>query len=226
MERVTTGVPDFAEIPRVVRHVLPVSYPAAVNLHRLLGEAAWQRLPLAVRARFDDRHAEREYQGSFEIVRASLMGKLLAFICRLCNTPVAPFTGRHVPATVNVFPTADGGTAWQRIYQFAGHAPSVVESVKRLDRDGGLIEALPAGLRMRLQVFEREQVLHFLSCGYYFEIGTLRIALPDWLPPGITHVEHIDLGAGWFRFTMTVTHAWLGEVFYQTGCFHAAGDTQ
>jgi hypothetical protein len=29
---------------------------------------------------------------------------------------------------------------------------------------------------------------------------------------------------GWFRFTMTVTHPFFGEMFYQTGRFRAAGE--
>ena len=46
--------------------------------------------------------------------------------------------------------------------------------------------------------------------------------VPRLLSPGVTHVEHIDLGHGWFRFTMTVTHPLFGEVFFQTGRFCAA----
>lgn len=72
---------------------------------------------------------------------------------------------------------------------------------------------------MGLDVYARDAVLHFVSNSYYFEIGRLRIALPHWLPPGTTHVEHIDLGDGTFRYTMRVQHRWLGEVFHQTGCF-------
>jgi hypothetical protein len=41
---------------------------------------------------------------------------------------------------------------------------------------------------------------------------------------GTTHMEHRDEGNGWFRFTMTVTHPLLGEVFFQTGRFRAAGN--
>jgi hypothetical protein len=51
----------------------------------------------------------------------------------------------------------------------------------------------------------------------------VRVTLPIWLSPGITHVEHIDGVEGWFRFTMTVTHPFFGETFYQTGQFHCAG---
>ena len=80
----------------------------------------------------------------------------------------------------------------------SGRKPCVVESVKRLTREGTLVEALPAGMRMALDVYARDGVLHFVSTGYYFELGGLRIRLPEWLPPGITHVQHIDLGDGTF----------------------------
>ncbi|HKU13918.1 MAG TPA: DUF4166 domain-containing protein [Steroidobacteraceae bacterium] len=205
---------------RAVR-VAPADHPAGIDIRKLLGERAWRSLPEATRARFAEHAASVAYEGSFEIVRASFAGRLLANCCRLLGTPVAPFTGTNIAATVHVFTTADGGTAWQRVYQFGGRKPCVVESIKRLSREGTLVEALPARLRMGLDVSARDGVLHFVSNAYYFELGRLRIALPDWLPPGTTHVEHIDLGEGWFRFTMTVRHRWLGEVFYQTGRFHA-----
>ena len=78
-------------------------------------------------------------------------------------------------------------------------------------------------MRMALEVYARDGVLHFVSRGYYFELGALRIRLPEWLPPGITHVQHIDLGHGTFRFTLSVRHRWLGEVFHQTGPFADVG---
>jgi hypothetical protein len=104
-----------------------------------------------------------------------------------------------------------------------------VHSTKVIGADGVLVEELPARLRMPLDVYERQGVLHFVSKGYYFDLGfrlgtgTAKINLPWWLSPGTTHVEHIDETDGWFRFTMTVNHPVLGEVFYQTGRFHAAG---
>jgi hypothetical protein len=199
--------------------IAPVDYPATANIRRLIGDTEWFSLSPAVRARFDGHAASAEYEGVFDEVHASFAGKLLAMCCRLLGTPVAPFTGTNIPATVHVFAIPDGGTAWQRTYRFPGRAPCVVESVKRLAREGTLVEALPAGMRMALDVYARDDILHFVSTAYYFELGGLRIHLPAWLPPGITHVQHIDLGDGTFRFTMTVRHRWLGLVFHQTGCF-------
>lgn len=189
-----------------------------------LGEEGWARLPAAVQARFADCAATVEYVGSFEVVRASLSGLMLALLCRLIGTPIAPYTGAHVPATVRVYGGGRGGVVWERNYRFPGRRPCVVRSTKRCNARGALVEELPCGLSMPLAVFERGGVLHFLSTSYVFSCLGLRLTLPRLLPPGRTHVEHIDEGLGWFRFTMTVTHPWLGEVYFQTGRFHAASE--
>jgi len=194
------------------------------GVRHAVGEAAWARLPPAVQARFADHAATAEYGGTFETVRASLAGRLLALVCRLIGTPVAPYTGAHVPAVVRVFADGRGGVVWERHYRFAGRKPCIVTSTKRCDPHGNLVETLPFGLTMPLKVFESGGVLHFLSTGYYFSCLGFRIAVPGFLPPGRTHVEHIDEGGGWFRFTMTVTHSWLGEVYFQTGRFRAASE--
>jgi hypothetical protein len=193
-----------------------------VGIRTIIGEPAWARLPPAVRARFDADVQRAEYTGCFEVVRASRAGRLLALVCRLLGTPVAPYTGTNVPATVRVFPAATGGMVWERTYRFPGGRTCVVSSVKQSDERGGLVEVLPFGLRMPLEVFERQGVLNFVSRGYFFNCFGLHIAVPDFLPPGVTHVAHLDEGGGWFRFTMIITHKSLGEVFFQTGRFRSA----
>jgi hypothetical protein len=198
-----------------------VNSVATHSLRGVLGEVAWQRLPGAVRARFSG-SAPVDYVGEFEIVRASALGRMLAWACQLIGTPVVPRTGRHVPAIVRVGPGGEG-VNWNREYRWPGSSPCLVRSTKVIEADGTLVEKLPAGLCMPLDVYEEGGALHFVSRGYYFELGRIRLALPAWLSPGTTHVEHIDLATGWFRFTMTVSHPFLGELFYQTGRFHAAG---
>lgn len=104
--------------------IATVDYPARADIRRLIGEAEWFSLPKAARTRFAEHAASARYQGTFDEVRASFAGKLLAMCCRLLGTPVAPFTGTNVPATVNVFATPDGGIAWQRISSFQGARPA------------------------------------------------------------------------------------------------------
>ncbi len=206
--------------------VLATQLPAATNrdgpggLRDVLGESAWQRLPPRVRARFDEPTLAVDYVGEFDVVRASRLGRIIAWFCQAIGTPVVPRTGQNVRAVIHVGPVARGAS-WLREYHWPPRDTYRVHSTKVIGADGMLVEELPARLRMPLNVYEREGVLHFVSKGYYFELG-VHLHLPGWLSPGTTHVEHIDEADGWFRFTMTVSHPIFGEVFYQTGRFHAA----
>jgi hypothetical protein len=208
------------------------------GIQGLLGDLAWQGLPPTVRARFGEPTPRVDYIGEFDIVRASLVGRVIAWLCQAIGTPIVPRTGVRVPAIIHVGPV-DRGASWLREYQWPRGRTCQVHSTKVVGPNGTLIEELPAGLRMPLSVYQQRGVLHFVSKGYYFEFRlrlgrallgehlarhSIKIPLPAWLSPGTTHVEHADESKGWFRFTMTVTHPLFGEVFYQTGRFRAAGD--
>ena len=201
------------------------------GVREVLGTDAWNRLPEAVRERFTDTAAAVDYTGAFEIVRASVLGRMFAWLGTLVGTPVAPRVENNVEALVRVRPDAQG-VAWDREYRWADGARHLVRSTKVVDEHGKLIEKLPARLCMPLDTFEEGGVLHFVSRGYYFDfrfgdfrfgdlVPGFKLWLPRLLSPGVTHVEHIDLGHGWFRFTMTVMHPLFGEVFFQTGRFAA-----
>jgi hypothetical protein len=200
---------------------------AQLALRDVIGGDAWQRLPPAVRVRFGEPVLAVDYIGTFDVVRASFLGRIIAWACQTIGTPVAPRTGENIPAVIHVGPV-DRGASWRREYHWPNGATCLVRSTKVIRPDGTLVEELPAGLRMPLKVYEQNGVLHFVSEGYYFDPGIRwgtwhpRIPLPAWLSPGTTHVEHADESQGWFRFTMTVTHAIFGVVFYQTGRFRAA----
>lgn len=209
----TVALVDPTSRPRSDReasHALP-------DFERLLGAAAWSRLPAAVRARFGrDAHATHVvYRGTAQ-VRASWLGRAFAQLCRLVGTPVAPYVGENVAMTVQVYANARG-VVWERHYDFGGRQ-CVVCSTKELDGDE-LVENLGLGLNMRLDVFEQAGALHFSSTGYFFRLGSLRIHVPDWFLPGGTHVVHEDLGAGQFRFAMRTEHRWFGAMYAQEGVF-------
>jgi hypothetical protein len=216
-------------LPACATHVRSGPHAAAHDLKNVLGMEAWARLPTAVQARFSDSAQTVDYTGEFEIVRASSLGRLIAWACRLIGTPVAPHIGQDVPAVVRVRPT-DRGVEWRREYRWPDRRPSIVRSTKVIESGGTLVEELSAGLCMSLKAYEAAAGLHFVSHDYYFHCSVpllgvrVRLVLPRWLSPGTTHVEHIDLADGWFRFTMTVTHPLLGEVFHQSGCFRSSGD--
>jgi hypothetical protein len=200
--------------------------PRVPNFVELLGRQAWERLPVAVQARFEPHDTTRPYEIFYHgrmHVRGSLLGRCFAQLCRLVGTPVAPFVHENVPVSVRVFDNSERtGTVWERCYHFPGRAAVTVSSTKQMEADGTLVEALGAGLRMRLRVFEQHGELHFLSTSYYFQLGALRIALPDWMLPGPTLVTHADLGGGHFLFTMHTAHPRWGAMYEQSGRFTAS----
>lgn len=191
------------------------------DFERLLGADAWARLPAAVRVRFGaaaHASAPTVYRG-IACVKASLAGRVLAHVCRCIGTPVAPYVGDEVPIMVRVYRDREG-IVWERAYAFSGRT-CVVKSTKQV-AGGALVEKLGAGLHMRLRVYEDDGALRFASVGYFFQLGAWRLDLPDWFLPGGTHVAHVDLGAGQFRFTMRTQHRWFGELFHQDGIFNEA----
>ena len=54
---------------------------------------------------------------------------------------------------------------------------------------------------------------------YFFEIGPLRLPLPEWLTPGAMTVTHVDLGGGEFRFTLDLVHPRFGTLIRQSAVF-------
>jgi hypothetical protein len=198
-----------------------IGQPRPVDFRTLVGRASWFQLPADVRRRFEaGAHAHHAvfYPGIME-VRASPLGWLMAQVCRLIGTPLAPVTGAAVPVTVEVRDDGRGGMEWLRTYHFRGRGPVQVGSCKRADLDGGLVEIVRGGIGMRLAVTVEDHALHFRSAAYFVELRGRRIPLPLWLTPGAAHVVHADAGGGTFRFTLSFHHPLAGETFFQTGLF-------
>lgn len=199
--------------------------------YRTLVGRAWGALPARTRARFE-RH-EACYEGTITL-KASAAGRVVERLSRLVGAPLPPAHTAPLAATVRVLPDpATGGSRWVRSYVFPRRVVSIA-STKALDRDGTLVERLAFGLRMRLEVSVRAGALYFDSAGYYVDLpgigwqgrryGAWRVPLPRWFLPGHTTVVHRDLGGGDFRFTMTIRHTLLGELFAHDGVFHASGE--
>jgi hypothetical protein len=192
------------------------------SFRALLGELAWRRLEPAVRARFAVKPApggEILYRGTMAEVAATRVGRLLAQLCRLLGTPLAPHVGRDVPAEVRLRLDADGsGIVWERAYHFAQRAPVTCVSVKRAEA-AGLVETVGGGIGMALALAERRGALRFRSTGFFWGWRGRRWAQPRWLSPGVMHVVHTDLGGGRFRFELGLTHALFGQIIRQHGVF-------
>jgi hypothetical protein len=191
-----------------------MSTATPLDLSALLGPAAWARLPAAVQRRFAAGHAPAAYRGLMDL-RCSRLGRVLAWLVKPLQSPLAAANASAVPATVRVSAVGTG-VLWERCFDGGvGH----VCSTKELDGAGRLQERTRGGLGMALDVFEHDGALVFQSRRYFLDLAGLRLVMPTLLSPGTCRVEHRDLGHGLFRFTLSMTHPLWGETFHQTGVF-------
>jgi hypothetical protein len=198
---------------------------ADLRFRALAGEEAWQRLPEAVRARFEHHigaGATILYSGEVLECRMSRCGWALAQLGRLIGAPLPLSRDAPAPAAVTVTEDrAGGGQFWTRLYGRRRGFPQVIHSAKRFAGPTGLEEYVGCGLGIALRIRVEEGALHFLSDHYFVVLGRLRLRLrlPRWLSPGRMRVSHIDCGQGCFAFVLCLDHPRLGELIRQTAWF-------
>ena len=192
---------------------------APLDIAAVIGPAAWQRLPPAVRRRFACGHAAASYEGALDL-HCSRLGRCFALFSHVLGGPLTTLRRAALPATVNVRDDGRGGVVWERCLHVAGAAHSrVVRSTKLPGPAGTVIERTDGGLAMELDVFEERGALVFRSRRYFLALGAWRLPIPLALTPGTCRVEHRDEGGGRFRFTLAMEHPWWGRTFHQTGLF-------
>jgi hypothetical protein len=194
---------------------LPSTAPAIpLDLSRLVGAAGWARLPAAVRRRFSAGHADVSYAGQMTL-QCSRAGRVFAWLSAVFRSPLASGHGESLPTRVDVRCDGGGGVVWERQM-----GDAQVRSIKTLGPDGRLVELTEGGLGMELEVFEEDGTLVFQSRRYFLHLGGWwRLPVPALLGPGTCRVVHTDLGQGFFRFTLSMTHRWWGLTFHHSGVF-------
>lgn len=213
---------------QVIPSVDTVPYLPDPRFRALLGEHAWARLPAPVRARFGKRLRRGmsvTYQGEVTAMRLSLAGRILAQVLRPLGAPL-PYDTTSVGQAAVVVVTEDAGAEgqfWIRQYGRASGFPQVVHSSKRFAGPTGLEEYIGFGIGMALSVRGTDAGIIFESDHYFIELGPLRLRLPGWITPGALEVGHHDLGDGRFRFSLRLSHRYLGEVLMQDAVFHDTG---
>jgi hypothetical protein len=201
----------------------PVQKTYDLRFRSLVGAAAWSRLPAAIADRFSLRlepGAAITYVGEIVESRRNNIGRLLAHMGRAIGSHLPLHDDIAVPAAVAVMedPTT-GGQFWTRIYGQTHGFPQIVQSSKRFAGPTGLEEYLGFGFGIALIVEADNEALRFRSDHYFFQLSHLRFRLPRWLSPGDLTIAHVDRGAPWFSFVLSLSHPLFGELINQTGLF-------
>jgi hypothetical protein len=189
----------------------------------LLPPEEWGRLPVATWRRFSKRLGPGRtivYAGETEEAFFSRIGWWLAQVTRLIGGPLPTGSETKVPIIVAVTEDAkSGGQIWTRLYARSSGFSQAIHSVKRFAGPTGLEEYVGCGISMALHISVEHEAMVFRSAGYSFELGRLRLALPEWMTPGAMTVRHVDLGNGEFRFTLDVVHPRFGTLIRQSAVF-------
>jgi hypothetical protein len=219
------SAPNTVPMPRSPAPAMPAAAtPAPLDLAALVGAEGWSRLPAAVQRRFAAAHADTVYRGHMDLA-CSRLGRVFALMGAMFGGPLTGRNAQQVPTTVQVRGNGRGGVVWERRFQRdiddgSAARDRIVRSTKEIHTDGvTLRERTDGGLSMALRVFEDDGALVFESQRYFFALGRWHLPVPALLSPGVCRVSHRDLGAGRFRFTLTMTHPRWGQTFHQTGVF-------
>ncbi len=195
----------------------------AEPLRRMLSDARWQALPVAVRERFRRRvkaGACVTYVGEVVECRMSRVGWLLSQLARFVGGPLPLHRDTGVPACVTVTEDiAGGGQFWTRQYGRRRGFPQVIFSAKRFAGPTGMEEYLGLGFGIALRAAVEGGSLWFVSDHYFLRLGRLRLRFPRWLAPGDLAIGHIDCGGGRFLFLLELTHPLAGELIRQLVIF-------
>ena len=214
---------NWKSFPHLHEPQIPSSHDA---FRSLVGEGGWERLPVAVRARFERELAPCDsavFLGEVASTRMTRFGRFWAQIARFAGAPLPLRSLADTAAAVIV--TRDGFSdtqLWTRLYYETGRLPQVIRSAKRFSGPTGLEECVGAGIGMALTVSVEQRALVFRSTEYFWQLGKLRLRIPDWLTPGRIAVIHREERAGRFSFTLIVTHPWFGETVRQVAFFRDA----
>lgn len=192
--------------------------PPALDIASRVPAAGWSRLPAAVRRRFAAAGHDTCYDGHLDL-DCSRVGRFFALFAGLLGGPLTASRCNAAPARVRVHDDGRGGVVWERRLRLPGGGTRVVRSTKEAGPGATLVERTDGGLAMELDVFEEDGALVFRSRRYFLALGRRRIPVPALLTPGTCRVEHRDLGAGRFRFTLSMVHPLWGLTFHQTGVF-------
>jgi hypothetical protein len=194
-------------------------------LKRALGDH-WPRLHPDIQRRFDRNPEPGQpllYQGTLDDLSCSRWGKILGNLTKpLIGGALIPYTAADVPVSIQVFCKAHCPELIfkERHYHVPKRKPIRFVSYMKDFRDGLLLEYVGCGLGMYLLPFEKDGNLHFLSKGYFWDIGLCCIPLPDILSPGLVRLSHINVDPDHFSISIKIDHSVLGKMFYQSGLFY------
>lgn len=189
-------------------------------MRRALGDG-WERLGEVVRRHYEVTPGTDDavtMNGIMDVYHSRLAYPFL-LIGRMLGALVAR-RGKDVPVCVrNWCRSGSPAMHWHRTFRFPGNTPLIFASRMEYLEGDEIVEYVGFGLGVRMRLTEEAGALVFTSRGYQWDLGPLRLRLPDWVFLGRAQIRETPIDSEHFRVTFTMRHPLLGETFGYNGQF-------
>ncbi len=189
-------------------------------IRRALG-SEWSALGSVIRRHYDlppRTQARLQVDGVMQ-VSLSTVGKLLITAGRLFDALV-PYKGSKIPVTVRNWAKADSGAMfWHRTFRYPGRTPVIFHSRMEYTGDKQIVEYVKYGLGIRMRLSAEGETLRFDSRGYQWDLGPLKLHIPDWALLGRAVIKETPISEQAFRVDFEINHPLWGRTFEYSGEF-------
>jgi len=196
-------------------------------IRQALGQQ-WPLLGRSIRQHYDlppntDTHLVVE--GIMEVMHSPI-GKLFIIASRIFDALV-PYKGRDIPVTVENWSKPNSNAMyWHRTFRFPEKDPVIFHSRMEYAGNNEIVEYVKYGFGMRLILSAEGETLRYDSCGYQWDLGPLKLHIPDWLLLGKAIIREIPISEKAFNVEFEINHPLWGKTFGYSGRFEFSEDTQ
>lgn len=190
-------------------------------LQNTLGDD-WHKLPLVIQAHYQLQQGQQTHNSVASIMRVNypFFVRPMLFITRLMGGLI-DLKGGNMNARVEKW-VADGTPNtlfWKRIIQAPDGKRTVFASRMEYQQGNELIEYVGGGFGLRLKLSVENNKLVYRSNGHLWQIGKLKIPIPDVLFLGHATITETAISENQFELDFRINHPLLGETYHYGGEF-------
>ncbi|VAX10902.1 hypothetical protein MNBD_GAMMA26-1025 [hydrothermal vent metagenome] len=189
-------------------------------IRQALGQQ-WPSLGSAIRRHYDlppNTDTNLVVEGIMEVVHSPI-GKLFVTVSRMFDALI-PYKGRDIPVTIQNWSKPDSDAMfWYRTFCFPGKDPIVFHSRMEYAGDNDIVEYVKYGLGIRMRLSTEGETLRYDSQGYQWDLGPLKLHIPDWLLLGKAVIREIPISEKAFNVEFEINHPLWGRTFGYSGQF-------
>ena len=190
-------------------------------LQKTLGDD-WHKLPLVIQTHYRLQSRQQTYNIVTGIMRVNypFFVRPMLFITRLMGGLI-DLKGGNMNAQVEKW-VADGTPNtlfWKRTIQAPDGKRTVFASRMEYQQGNELIEYVGGGFGLRLKLSVENNKLVYRSNGHLWQIGKLKIPIPDVLFLGHAAITETAISETQFELDFRITHPLFGETYRYGGIF-------